>query len=87
MAIATNTSLTYSSVAIKDELSDVIYNIAPMDTPFLNGCSKQNVEHTFFEWQVDTITAGATNRKIEGDDSITPRSHSMLIRLLVLTTQ
>ena len=35
MAIATNTSLTYSSVAIREDLSDVIYNIAPMDTPFL----------------------------------------------------
>ena len=28
MAIATNTSLTYSSVAIREDLSDVIYNIA-----------------------------------------------------------
>ena len=81
MAIATNTSLTYSSVAIKDELSDVIYNIAPMDTPFLNGCSKQNVEHTFFEWQVDTITAGATNRKIEGDDSIAATARVLPTRL------
>ena len=33
MAIATNTSLTYSSVAIREDLSDVIYNIAPLDTP------------------------------------------------------
>ena len=38
MAIATNTSLTYSAVAIREALSDVIYNIAPMDTPFLSGC-------------------------------------------------
>ncbi len=35
MAIATNTSLTYSSVAIREQLADVIYNIAPLDTPFL----------------------------------------------------
>jgi hypothetical protein len=70
MAIATNTSLTFSSVQIREQLSDVIYNIAPLDTPFLSGCAKQNIENTYFQWQTDTITAGAANRKIEGDDSI-----------------
>jgi hypothetical protein len=63
MAIATNTSTTYSSVAIREQLSDVIYNIAPLDTPFLNGCSKETADNTFFEWQVDTITAGAAGIK------------------------
>ena len=70
MAIAANTSLTYGAVAIREELSDVIYNIAPMDTPFMSGCSKQTADNTFFEWQVDTISAGSANRKIEGDNDI-----------------
>ena len=69
MAIATNTSLTYGSVAIREDLSDVIYNIAPMDTPFLSGAAKMSADNTKFEWQVDTITAGANNRHLEGDDS------------------
>jgi len=70
MAIATNTSLVYGSVAIREDLSDVIYNIAPMDTPFLSGCAKMSADNTYFEWQVDTITAGVnTNRHLEGDDS------------------
>ena len=81
MAIATNTSLTYSSVAIREALSDVIYNIAPMDTPFMSGCAKQTVDNTFFEWQTDTITAGATNRKIEGDDSIAATARVLPTRL------
>jgi hypothetical protein len=70
MAIATNTSLTFSSVKIREEVSDVIYNIAPMDTPFLSGCSKTSVDNVYFQWQTDTIGAGAANRKIEGDDNI-----------------
>jgi hypothetical protein len=70
MAIATNTSLVYGSVAIREDLSDVIYSIAPMDTPFLTGCAKMSADNTYFEWQVDTITAGVnTNRHLEGDDS------------------
>ena len=81
MAIATNTSLTFSSVAIREQLSDVIHNIAPLDTPFMSGCAKQTVDNTFFEWQTDTITAGAANRKIEGDDSIAADARVLPTRL------
>ena len=81
MAIATNTSLTYSSVAIREDLSDVIYNIAPMDTPFMSGCSKTTADNTFFEWQVDSISAGSANRKIEGDDSIAADARVLPTRL------
>ena len=81
MAIATNTSLTFSSVAIREQLSDVIHNIAPLDTPFMSGCAKTSVDNTFFEWQTDTITAGAANRKIEGDDSIAADARVLPTRL------
>ena len=81
MAIATNTSLTYSSVAIREDLSDVIYNIAPKDTPFMSGCSKTTADNTFFEWQVDSISAGSANRKIEGDDSIAADARVLPTRL------
>jgi hypothetical protein len=81
MAIATNTSTTYSSVAIREDLSDVIYNIAPMDTPFLSGCAKMSAENTKFEWQTDTITAGSANRQLEGDDSPAATARSLPTRL------
>mgnify|MGYP003148961367 CR=1 FL=1 len=81
MAIATNTSLTYSSVAIREDLSDVIYNIAPMDTPFLSGCAKMSADNTKFEWQTDTITAGSANRQLEGDDSPAATARSLPTRL------
>ena len=81
MAIATNTSTTYSSVAIREDLSDVIYNIAPMDTPFLSGCAKMSADNTKFEWQTDTITAGAANRQLEGDDSPAATARSLPTRL------
>ena len=77
MAIATNTSLTFSSVQIREQLSDVISNIAPTDTPFLSGCSKQSVENTKFQWQTDSISDAAANRKIEGDDSITATARAL----------
>jgi len=69
MAIASDTALTYSGVEIREDLSDVIYNIAPMDTPFMSGCAKTKADNTLYQWQTDSITAGAANRVIEGDDS------------------
>ena len=81
MAIATNTSLTYGSVAIREDLSDVIYNIAPMDTPFLSGASKMSADNTKFEWQVDTIQVGANNRHLEGDDSPDATARNLPTRL------
>jgi len=69
MAIASNTSLTYSSVQIREQLADVIYNIAPLDTPFFSGCSRDKAANTLYEWQTDTIASGGANRQIEGDDS------------------
>jgi len=81
MTIAANTSLTYGAVAIREDLSDVIYNIAPMDTPFMSGCAKTTADNTFFEWQTDSITAGAANRKIEGDDDIGADARVLPVRL------
>jgi len=81
MAIATNTQLTYSSVAIREQLADVIYNIAPLDTPFFSGCSREKAENTYFEWQTDTIAAGAANRQIEGDDSPAAIARSLPTRV------
>ena len=81
MAIAANTSLTYSSVAIREQLADVIYNIAPLDTPFFSGCSREKADNTHFEWQTDTIAAGGANRVIEGDDSPAAAARALPTRL------
>ena len=36
MAVPTNTRLTFDAVGIREDLSDIIYNISPTDTPFLS---------------------------------------------------
>ena len=68
MAIPTNTRETYGGVQIREDLSDIIYNISPMDTPFLSGAGKGSCSNTLFEWQKDELAAAAANQKIEGDD-------------------
>ncbi len=69
MAIVTNTFTRYSAVGIREDLSNVIYNISPEETPFISNIGRENVKNTYFEWQTDSLaTASASNAALEGDD-------------------
>ena len=64
-----NTFLTFDAVGIREELSDVIYQISPEDTPFVSMASKERVGNTLYEWQTDALKAVDTgNAHLEGDD-------------------
>ena len=68
MAIPTNTRETYCGVQVREDLSNIIYNISPMDTPFVSGAGRGSCSNTLFEWQKDELAAAAANQKIEGDN-------------------
>jgi len=69
MAIVTNTFTRYSAVGIREDLSNVIYNISPEETPFISNIARENVKNTYFEWQTDALAAAsASNAALEGDD-------------------
>lgn len=69
MAIATNTFTTYSAKGIREDLSSVIYNISPEDTPFVSNIGKGSISNTAFDWQTDALAAAAANAQLEGDES------------------
>ena len=68
MAVPSDTRETYGAVGIREDLSNIIYNISPMDTPFISGIGKGSCDNTKFEWQTDELTTPAANRQKEGDD-------------------
>jgi hypothetical protein len=69
MAIVTNTFTRYSAIGIREDLSNVIYNISPEETPFISNVSRENVKNTYFEWQTDALdAASSSNAALEGDD-------------------
>ena len=57
---------TYDTVGIREDLSDIIYNISPTDTPFMSGIGKTKATQTKYQWQTDTLSAAAANAAIEG---------------------
>jgi hypothetical protein len=69
MAIVANTFTRYSAIGIREDLSNVIYNISPEETPFISNVGRENVKNTYFEWQTDALAAAsAANAALEGDD-------------------
>ena len=70
MAQPTNTFDTYDSIGEREDLSDVIYNISPTDTPFLSSAAKTKATAVLHEWQTDALAAAVTNNQvIEGDEA------------------
>ena len=59
---------TYDATAIREDLSDVIYDISPTDTPFMSSIAgKGSVSNTLFEWQTEALAAASgTNYHVEG---------------------
>lgn len=61
---------TYDARGIREDLADVIYNISPIDTPFVSNVGKTTADNTYFEWQTDSLaSASASNAQIEGADA------------------
>lgn len=69
MAIATNTFTTYGAKGIREDLSNVIYNISPEETPFVSNVGKGSISNTVFDWQTDALAAAAANKQLEGNET------------------
>lgn len=69
MAQPTNTFDSYDQNGIKEDVSAVINNVDPYDTPFYSSVSKSTTDNTLYQWQVDALRSSAANAHIEGDDT------------------
>jgi hypothetical protein len=81
MAIVTNTFTTYSAKGIREDLSNVITNISPEETPYMSNIGRENVSNSLYEWQTDVLAAAAANAQLEGDDVTSFDSVTATVRL------
>ena len=69
---------TYTAIGQREDLSDVIYNISPTDTPFMSSVGKTKATAVYHEWQTDSLAAAALNVAVEGatasDATMSPTS-------------
>ena len=60
---------TYLAVGNREDVSDIITNICPKETPFFSGCGKGvKATATNHEWLEDALRDPAANKKVEGFD-------------------
>ena len=67
----------HTVIGLREDLTDVIYDISPQDTPIMSSIGKGNARAVFHEWQTDSLAAATTaNAQVEGADatdaSVTP---------------
>lgn len=70
MAAPTNTFQSTAAVGNREDLADVIYKIAPTDTPLLTMAERTKATATLHEWQTQDLAAAANNAQLEGDDVV-----------------
>ena len=60
----------YDAVGAREDLSDVIYNISPQDTPIMSSIGKTSAKAVYHEWQTDALASVNTaNALVEGADA------------------
>lgn len=73
MAIVAGTTTSYGVgsglIGMREDLSDIIYNISPTETPFMTMAARMKASSTYHEWQTDSLASAAVNEAIEGDDA------------------
>ena len=67
MANPVGTYQTYQSIGNREDLSNMIYNIAPTETPFVSMAKRRKAKDKKFEWQTDSLATAAANSQVEGD--------------------
>jgi hypothetical protein len=64
------TFTAHAAIGQREDLSDVIYDISPTDTPLLNTLARGKATAVFHEWQTDSLAAATTaNAAVEGADA------------------
>lgn len=81
MSVLTGTTLTYgiaTSGGLREDLSDLIFDLFPEDTYLLSNLDKEEANATYTEWLGQSLAAPGANIGVEGDDatfaSLTPPS-------------
>jgi Family of unknown function (DUF5309) len=63
----TNAFTSYEAVAIREDLSNAIYNIDPFDTPVMSAIRRRNVKNRVFDWQTEFLpVVNPNNAQLEG---------------------
>jgi hypothetical protein len=68
MTKVTNALATYDVTTNRESLADAVYNISPVDTPFMSAVPRSKATSVLHEWSTDSVDSTNTaNARLEGD--------------------
>ena len=67
MAKVTNAFDSYEAIGQREDLSSLVYNISPEETPFVSMAGKRSVSNTLFEHQTEALPAVDVTGRVEGE--------------------
>lgn len=67
--MSTSSTDTYDQVGIREDLTNAIYNVDPVEVPFVSMAPKVSASSTLHEWQTDSYASAADNKAVEGADA------------------
>ena len=57
---------TYQQIGIAENISDLISDVTPSDTPFYSMIKSEKVHNRVYQYQTDSLAAAAANAQVEG---------------------
>lgn len=61
-------ALTYQAAGNREDLTDILTNITPTDTPMFSRFQKTRAKGTLHEWMTESLASAAENKNVEGAD-------------------
>jgi len=61
-----NLYTTDKTIGNREDLTDILTNISPTETPFISSIGRVSARSVLHEWQTDTLSDVATNSQDEG---------------------
>lgn len=71
----------YTAIGAREDLTDVIYDISPTDTPIMSSIGKTKATSVYHEWQTDSLAAATTGNALVEGASATEATISPTTRL------
>lgn len=70
MASVTKATTYDAANSMREDLSNIIYDISPTTTPLMSNIGRDTADNTYFEWQTDVLAAASSsNAVVEGADA------------------
>lgn len=74
------TMTRYDIVGVKEDVSNIISNISPSDTPFSSAIGSEGIDNTHFEWQEDSLMPVQDNAQVEAFTALQSTQQPTLLR-------